>query len=828
MTIQTYKDNSVMKTGLFKHIAHQWCGRALCGLAVALMCLPLSALSSPDDAQASAVIWFDHPAERWEEEVLPVGNGALGAAVQGGVQQEVLQFNEKTLWTGGPQAGEAYDYGIPSESYVSKLQEVQKRLRAEGSMAPEAVADLLGRQAHHYGFYQSFGDVTLEYPGLSGEVTAYRRALNLELGEASVSFRHEGVNYQRTYFASYPDQVIVMRLAADQRGKINVNVGFSMPDNRSVALRWGEQSLQVSGTLDDNGLAYAALLGVQVKGGNAQADEETGKWHIRNADEVVLRLSAATDYKMQYPHYRGDDPTPEVNAVLQAANLHEYTQLQARHREDYQALFNRVALDLGQASSEKTTPALLAGYSESNSAAEDRQLEALYFQFGRYLLISSSRSGSLPANLQGVWNHSKTPPWNADYHVNINLQMNYWPAEVTNLSETADPLFDFVDALVEPGRRSAKQFFGADGWTLFLNTNIWGFAGVIDWPTAFWQPEAGAWLAQHYYEHYLFSGDKRFLKERAYPVMRAAAAVWLKALVRDAANEQWIVSPSYSPEHGDFTEGAAMSQQLVWDLLNNTRQAAEEVGDEAFARQVQAKLIALDPGLRIGRWGQLQEWRQDLDEADNHHRHVSHLFALHPGRQITADEPELLAAARTTLNARGDGGTGWAQAWKVNLWARLKEGNRAHKLLADQLRDSTLPNLWDTHPPFQIDGNFGATAGIAEMLLQSHGDAIHVLPALPDAWPKGSVKGLRARGGVTVSLDWQDGKPTNLMIKALNSREISLRSICSSDEVSVVDIGKKQKVSVSGDSSNISRWETIAGHSYRVAFGKCNPSRETI
>ncbi|WP_308375593.1 glycoside hydrolase family 95 protein [Microbulbifer sp. RZ01] len=741
-------------------------------------------------------LWFDRPAQDWERESLPIGNGAMGAAVQGGIAVDHLQFNEKTLWTGGP-GSEGYDFGLPREPQTKALEQVRETLAREGALSPKAVAAELGREVTAYGNYQSFGELLLQFPQKEEEASDYRRELDIANAVARVSYRSGDTNYTREYFASYPDRVIAVHLRADRKGKISFKASLRLPDNRSAELTTADGRITASGQLHDNGLHYETQLRVIAEGG--KVSRNGNGISVTGADSATLLLAAGTDYASDYPHYRGPNPHRMVEAGIGRASRKGYPALLADHIADHRALFDRVQLNLSSAgaaplgtpsSSSASGPQArpsrptaaptqepidqwLENYGSGDEAA-DRALEALYFQYGRYLLISSSRDGSLPANLQGVWNNSATPPWNADYHVNINLQMNYWPAEVTNLAETTGPLFDFIDSLREPGELAAEKLLDARGWTLFLNTNIWGFSGVIAWPTAFWQPEAGAWLAQHYYEHYLFSGDLDFLRERAYPAMKGAAQVWLDTLIPDPRDGLLMVSPSYSPEHGDFTVGAAMSQQIVFDLLSNTRDAAELLGDAAFARQLDDTLEKLDPGLRIGSWGQLQEWKADLDDPENHHRHVSHLFALYPGDQI-APTPELVKAARTSLEARGDAGTGWSRAWKVALWARLADGDRAHRILAAQLSESTLPNLWSTHPPFQIDGNFGATAGVAEMLLQSHAGEIHLLPALPQAWRNGSVTGLRARGDATVNMQWRDGKLLRARIHSGRSGEIRLR-----------------------------------------------------
>ena len=738
---------------------------------VLLSCGPFAA------AADNTVLWYDKPATDWEKEALPIGNGRMGAMVFGGVDSERLQISEKSLWTGGPGSEGGYDYGLPAESQAALVNSIGRKLLDGSTLAPEEVARQLGRKMHNYGDYQSFGDLIIESAGAEGDVGGYRRELDLKSATARVKFRQGNTGYLRDYFLSYPDQVLVGRWFATGPQKLRVR--YVVPDNRTsqTGIEIGAKGARmvVSGALKSNGLKYAVALLVLPQCSSMKAD---GDALVFEGDcAVVFILAARTNYRMRYPDYRADeDPAEIATRDANSAAAREFSTLSRRHLDDYQGLFGRVSLDLAAPATKPATDRLRASYG-SGDAAADRALEELYFNYGRYLLIASSRQGSLPANLQGVWNDKATPPWNADYHVNINLQMNYWPAEAANLAETAVPLLDFTDHLVAPGQLAAQRYFGAPGWTMFLNTNAWGYVGPIDWPTAFWQPEASAWLALNYYEHYLFGRDPVFLRQRAWPVMRGAAEFWLNALVTDPRDGKLVVSPSYSPEHGPFTAGASMSQQIVANLFTNCSEAAKLVGDKAFGKRVDEALAKLDPGLRVGKWGQLQEWKVDLDDQKDDHRHVSHLFALHPGRAIDPlGDADLIKAARTTLDARGDASTGWSRAWKINFWARLRDGDRAHKLLAGLLHDSTLANLWDTHPPFQIDGNFGATAGMIEMLVQSQNGVIDVLPALPKDWPQGKASGLRARGDVTVDIEWDACGARNLKLTAGHDGQLNLRS----------------------------------------------------
>ncbi|WP_407319560.1 glycoside hydrolase N-terminal domain-containing protein [Isoptericola halotolerans] len=774
------------------------------GLA-AIMAVPVSGLAIAPAAAADQVptaveeadrdridgppdtVWFDEPLptsgdehRNWQQRALPIGNGAMGAVVYGGVTDEQIQLNEKSLWTGGPGAEGGYNYGNWTDDRGPETIDHVRDLIADsptGGISPGEASSILGHNKVNFGSYQTFGDLHLTMDGI-GEATDYRRQLDIGDSLVTTSFTADGTDYTREYFASGADDVIVVRLTADGPGKIGFDAAIELTEDRSDVVQTAENGrLTTSGSLTNNGLRFESQIQVLNEGGTVTDGD--GSVSVADADAVTLVFSAATDYSTEYSDdYRnGVDPHEPVTAAVDAAAARSYDDLLERHQADYRELFDRATLDLaGSELPDIPTDALLDEYRGEIDTESALALESLYFQYGRYLLISSSRPGSLPANLQGVWNRIDDPPWDADYHVNINMQMNYWPAETTNLSELANPMFDYVDSLVEPGTVTATEMYGTDGWVVGNETNPYGFTGLHRFPTSFWHPDAAAWLAQHYWQHYLFTQDEEFLAERAYPMLKSVTEFWIDFLVEDT-DGTYVVSPSFSPEQGEFTAGASMAQQVVTEVLSSAVVAADLVGetDTTYLTDLEEKLDGVYPGLGIGSWGQLKEWKieQELDNPDNQHRHVSHLYALFPGSAVSpAETPEFAEAAEVSLNARGDGGTGWSKAWKINFWARLLDGDRAHQLLEEKLVHSTLDNLWGDHPPFQIDGNFGVTSGVAEMLLQSQAGRIDVLPALPSSWPEGSYQGLKARGDVEVDASWENGSAREIRLTPANDGEL--------------------------------------------------------
>jgi alpha-L-fucosidase 2 len=764
------------------------------------------------------VLWYLQPAKEWVE-ALPIGNGRVGGMVFGGVERERIQLNEETVWAGGP-----WDANSPEA--LQALPEVRRLLREGKPVEAAALVDsrMMSRPLRMPP-YQILGNLYLEMPAVK-EYSDYRRELDLDSGLTTVTYRINGVRFKREAFVSAPDQVLVVRLTADKPGQIRLAVGMDRekdartetegPDRVllrgqcSIADgRYTPEEIQRLGDAN-RGARFQATARVRSEGGSVRTD--SGKVLVENADAVTLLLAAATDY-------RGQDPASRCNQYLAAADK-PFARLLDSHAADHRRLMRRVVLDLGSSeeASKQPTDRRLEGFRQG---ATDPGLMALYFQFGRYLLMGSSRPGNvLPANLQGIWCDSLKPSWESKFTININTEMNYWPAEMANLSECAQPLFDMVERMREPGRRTAKVLYGASGFVAHHNTDLWAHTSPIDGSGPGMWPLGAAWLSLSFWEHYDYTGDRTFLARHAWPVMKEAAEFFLDYLVEDSQG-RLVTGPSVSPENTyvlpDGTKarlcmGPAMDSQILYALFTDLIQAGEILNIEPDFRARLASVRSRLPKPQIGARGQLMEWLEDYAEADPQHRHISHLFALHPGNQITPrGTPELAAAARKTLELRGDGGTGWSKAWKINFWARLEDGDHAYKMLSEQLSKSTLANLFDTHPPFQIDGNFGGSAGIIEMLLQSHAGEVHLLPALPSAWPSGSVKGLRARGGYEVDLQWREGRLVQAEIRAGLARRFRLRT---SAPVTVKSTGKEVRADKVGD--NVIEWQAAAGSSYQV------------
>ena len=741
-----------------------------------------------------------NPDAGWESQSLPIGNGSLGANIMGSIEAERITFNEKTLWRGGPNTSagpEAY-WNVNKES-AHVLDEIRQAfvdgdekkaaLLTRKNFNSEVPYESYKENPFRFGNFTTMGEFYVE-TGLSTiGMSEYKRILSLDSALAVVQFKKDGVAYERNYFISYPNNVMAIRFKADQPGKQNLIFSYEPnPVSTGKMEADGSNGLVWKARLDNNQMEYVIRIHATAKGGTLS--NKGGKLSVSGADEVVFLVTADTDYQINFnpdfnnpKTYVGVNPSETTAAWMKEAAAMGYEALFDAHYKDYASLFNRVQLTLNPhepmtleypGKYDLPTYKRLARYRQGKT---DYKLEEIYYQFGRYLLIASSRPGNLPANLQGIWHNNVDGPWRVDYHNNINVQMNYWPAGSTNLAECTLPLIDFIKTLVKPGEKTAKAYFGARGWTASISGNIFGFTTPLESEDMSWNfnPMAGPWLATHVWDYYDYTRDKQFLKEVGYDLIKSSAIFAMDYLWKKP-DGTYTAAPSTSPEHGPIDQGATFVHAVIREILLNAIDASKVLGVDKKERKQWEEVLAKLAPYQIGRYGQLMEWSKDIDDPKDEHRHVNHLFGLHPGHTLSPiTTPELAEASKVVLNHRGDGATGWSMGWKLNQWARLHDGNRAYKLFGNLLKNGTLDNLWDTHPPFQIDGNFGGTAGVTEMLMQSHMGFIHLLPSLPDAWAEGEVKGLCAKGNFEVDMRWNEGELVSVKVISKNGGNCELR-----------------------------------------------------